>query len=204
MDLLLIGATMGIAGGLMPSSLHLIALSQVALNRWLRALFILVGLPLVIDGTLLLVTFFFYQIIPHTIAHYVAYVGGVALISFGIYALLEAGKKSHEELARSPNVTRASVSAALFAEVAAPGTWVFWLTIAGPILQEGRTKGYWHVVPFFGGTLVSYYGAAILSVWLMAWGASLHKQFNQRLFVVSNCVLLLFGVSYLVRAYFWS
>ena len=46
MDLLLIGATMGVAGGLMPSSLHLIALSQVALNRWMRALFILVGLPL--------------------------------------------------------------------------------------------------------------------------------------------------------------
>lgn len=203
MELFLIGATMGIAGGLMPSSLHLIALSQVALNRWMRALFILVGLPLMIDGTLLLVTFFFYQIIPPTIGHYVAYVGGVALILFGTYALVEAGKKSHEELARSASVTRASVSAALFAEVAAPGTWVFWLTIAGPILQEGRTKGYAHIVPFFGGSLVSYYGAAILSVWLMAWGAGLHKKFNQKLFLVSNCALIVFGISYLVRAYFW-
>ncbi len=202
MDLLLVGATMGVAGGLMPSSLHLIALSQVALNRWMRALFILVGLPLVIDGALLLVTFFFYQIIPHTIAHHVAYVGGVVLISFGIYALVEAGKKSHEELARSDSVTRASVSAALLAEVTTPGTWVFWLTIAGPILQEGHTKGYWHVVPFFGGTLVSYYGAAILAVWLMAWGASLHRQFHQKLFLVANCVLVLFGISYLVRAYY--
>ncbi len=195
---------MGVAGGLMPSSLHLIALSQVALNRWLRALFILVGLPLVIDGALLLVTFFFYQLIPHNISHYVAYVGGVVLISFGTYALIEARKKSHEELARSANVTRASVSAALFGELAAPGTWVFWLTIAGPILQEGHTKGYGHVVPFFAGSLVGYYGAAIFSVWLMAWGASLHKKFNQRLFMISNCVLVIFGISYLVRAYFWS
>lgn len=203
MELFLIGATMGIAGGLMPSSLHMIALSQVALNRWMRALFILVGLPLVIDGTLLLITFFFYQIIPQAVAHYVAYVGGVVLILFGTYALVEAGKKSREELAHSVSVTGASVSAALFGEVAAPGTWVFWLTIAGPILQEGRTKGYFHIAPFFGGTLVSYYGAAILSVWLMAWGASLHKKFNQRLFFVSNCVLILFGFSYLVRAYFW-
>jgi threonine/homoserine/homoserine lactone efflux protein len=203
MDLFLIGATMGIAGGLMPSSLHVIALSQVALNKWLRALFILVGLPLLIDGALLLVTFFFYQLIPQTIGHYIAYVGGVVLILFGTYALVEAGKKSHEELARSARVTRASVSAALFAEVAAPGTWVFWLTIAGPLLQEGRTKGYLHIAPFFGGSLVSYYGAAILSVWLMAWGAGLHKKFNQKLFFVSNCVLIVFGISYLVRAYFW-
>ncbi len=204
MDLLLIGATMGVAGGLMPSSLHLIALSQVALNRWLRALTILVGLPLIIDGALLLVTFFFYQLIPHSIAHYVAYVGGTVLICFGAYALAESQKKSQEELAKSSAVTRASVSAALLGEAAAPGTWVYWLTIAGPILQEGHTKGYWHVVPFFAGGLFSYYGAAILSVWLMAWGASLHRAFKQRLFFVSNCVLILFGVSYLVRAYFWS
>src|SRR5579863_4845399 len=164
MELFLIGATMGIAGGLMPSSLHLIALSQVALNRWMRALFILVGLPLLIDGTLLLITFFFYAFIPQSIAHDVAYVGGVVLILFGTYALVEARGKSREELAKSPQVTRASVSAALLAEVAAPGTWVFWLTIAGPILKEGRTLGYWHVVPFFGGTLISYYGAAVLAV----------------------------------------
>jgi threonine/homoserine/homoserine lactone efflux protein len=203
MDLFLIGATMGIAGGLLPSPLHLIALSQVALNRWARALMILVGLPLVLDGALLLITFFFYQLIPQTIAHYVAYVGGVVLVLFGTYALVEAGRRSHEELAESKSVTGASVSAALFGEVAAPGTWVFWLTIAGPILQEGRTKGYLHIAPFFGGSLVSYYGAAILSVWLMAWGASLHKKFNQRLFIVSNCVLIVFGISYLVRAYFW-
>src|SRR5579863_6506516 len=129
MDLLIIGATMGIAGGLMPSSLHVIALSQVALNRWMRALFILVGLPLVIDGAFLLVTFFFYQFIPQTIAHDVAYVGGVVLILFGTYALVEARNKSREELARSVSVTRASVSAALLGEAAAPGTWVFWLTI---------------------------------------------------------------------------
>ncbi|HLY60156.1 MAG TPA: LysE family transporter [Terriglobia bacterium] len=203
MDLFLIGATMGIAGGLMPSSLHLIALSQVALNRWMRALLILIGLPLVIDGALLLVTFFFYQIIPQNIAHYVAYLGGTVLILFGSYALLEARKKSHEELASSASVTRASVSAALLSEVAAPGTWVFWLTIAGPILEEGRTKGYAHIIPFFGGTVLSYYGAAILSVWLMAWGASLHKKFNQKLFMISNFVLVVFGISYLVRAYFW-
>lgn len=131
-----------------------------------------------------------------------AYGGGAVLIGFGSYALVEATKKTHEELARSSSVTRASISAALFGEVAAPGTWVFWLTIAGPLLDEGRSKGYWHVAPFFGGSLLSYYGAAILSVWLMAWGASLHKKFNQKLFFVSNCVLIVFGISYLVRAYF--
>ncbi len=201
MDLLLLGLGTGIVGGLFPSPLHLIALSQVALNRWARAIAILLGPPLVVDGGLLLVTFFFYQVVPHSIAHYVAYVGGVALIGFAGYALYETRGKSRDQMAQSSKLTYASVSVATLAELTAPGTWIYWLTIAGPIIAEGRAKGYWHVVPFFAGGLLGYYGAAIVSVWLMAWGAGLHPKINQRLFLIANLLLLLIGISYLVRAY---
>ncbi|MFB3921885.1 MAG: hypothetical protein ACE145_09195 [Terriglobia bacterium] len=201
MDLLLLGAGTGIVGGLLPSPLHLIALTQVALNRWLRAIVVLLGPPLVIDGALLLATFFFYQYIPHNIAHSVAYVGGAALLAFGTYSLVEMRGKTQDEMARSGTMSYASVSVAALAELGAPGTWIFWMTVAGPIIAEGRLKGYWHVVPFFLGSLVGYYGAAIFSTWLMAWGAGLHKQFKKHLFLVANLLLLLLGISYLVRAY---
>jgi putative Mn2+ efflux pump MntP len=191
---------MGVVGGLMPSPLHLIALTQVALDRWGRALCILCGLPLVIDNALLLLTFFFYQYIPANIAHYVAYLGGTILLFFGSYALLESRRKSQEELADSRPLTYASVSMGALAELAAPGTWVYWLTVAGPILAEGKRKGLWHVVPFFGGGLVGFYGAALFSVWVMAWGAGLHKRFKQNLFLAANVLLIILGISYLVRA----
>lgn len=202
MDLLLLGSGMGIVGGLIPSPLHLIALAQIALNRWLRAIVILVGPPLVIDGALLVVTFFFYQYVPHDIAHYVAYVGGIALLAFGSYSLVELHRRGQEEMAQSVALSYASVTVAALAELGAPGTWIYWLTIAGPIIAEGRQRGYWHVVPFFAGSLVGYYGAAIFSTWLMAWGAGLHKQFKRHLFLVANALLVLLGLSYLVRAYF--
>jgi hypothetical protein len=57
------------------------------------------------------------------------------------------------------------------------------------------------VGPFFAGSFVGYYGAAILSVGLMAWGAGLHKKFEQRLFLLANLLLVVLGISYLVRAY---
>ena len=193
---------MGIVGGLITSPLHLIALAQVALNRWLRAILILVGPPLVADGALLLVTFFFYQYVPRGIAHDVAYVGGVVLIGFAVYSLVEMRAKTQAQMAGSSSLTYAGVMAATLAEVAAPGTWIYWLTIAGPILSEGRQQGYWHIVPFFAGGLVGFYGAAIFAVWLLAWGAGLHKQFKKHLFLVANVLLLLLGVSYLARAYF--
>jgi hypothetical protein len=202
MDLLVLGAGMGIVGGLLPSPLHVIALAQVALNRWMRALGILLGPPLVVDGALLVVTFFFYRYVPHSIAHDVAYIGGLVLIGFASYALAEMRRRSQAEMADSAALTYASVSVATLAELTAPGTWIYWLTVAGPVLAEGRVKGYGHIVPFFAGGLVGYYGAAILSVWLMAWGASLHKQFKRRLFLIANLLLLIMGISYLLRAYF--
>ena len=202
MDLLLLGLGMGVVGGLIPSPIHLIALTQVALNRWLRAIAILLGPPLAIDGALLVMTFFFYQYVPHSIAHYVAYLGGTALLGFGTYSLVQLRRRSQEELSKSVTLSYASVTVAALAELGAPGTWIYWLTIAGPILAEGRLKGYWHVTPFFLGGLVGYYGAAIFSTWLMAWGAGLHKQFKKHLFLAANLLLLVLGFSYLARAYF--
>jgi len=201
MDLLILGAGMGIVGGLLPSPLYMISLTQVALGRWLRAIFVMIVPPLVVDGVLLFVTFFFFRLIPLGIAHYVAYGGGVVLISFATYSLWESRHKTPQEMAGSATLTYASVSVATLAEVAAPGTWVYWLTVAGPILAEGRQHGYWHVVPFFVGGGVGFYGAAVFSVWLLAWGAGLHKRFKQHLFLAANVLLLLMGISYLVRAY---
>ena len=201
MDLLLLGTGMGLVGGLIPSSLHLIALTQVALDRWWRALLVLVGAPLVIDGALLAFTFFFYKLIPPSIATTAAYAGGVILVSYGGYSLFERRRQGEEKVAQSAGMTYASVSVALLAQLTAPGTWIYWLTLAGPLLAEGRVKGYWTVVPFFAGSLVGFYGATIFSVWLLAWGAKLHRYFHKHLFLVANVLLILLGISYLLRAY---
>jgi hypothetical protein len=201
MELLILGAGMGIVGGLVPSPLHMIALSQVALGRWGRAMKVLIGAPLLVDGCLLLITCLFYRFIPPGIAHYVAYVGGAALIGFASYSLWQLRFKTPHEMAESTTLSYASLSVALLAEVASPGTWVYWLTVAGPILAEGRQRGYAHVVPFFLGGLVGFYGAALFTLCLLAWGAGLHKKFKQHLFLAANILLLLMGISYLVRAF---
>jgi len=201
MELFILGAGMGIVGGLFPNPLHMIALTQVALGRWGRAIFVLLGPPLVVDGAFLLVTLFFYSWIPFGIVHYIAYVGGAVVIGFATYALWGMRRTTEEALANSAVYTFAGVAVATLAEVAAPGTWVYWITIAGPILAEGRAHGYGHVVPFFAGSVVGYYGAAIFSTAVMAWGAGLHKRFKQHLILAANILLLLMGASYLLRAY---
>jgi hypothetical protein len=201
MDLLLLGAGMGIVGGILPNPLHMIALAEAAFGRWGRALFVLTGPPLLVDAAFLFVILFFFRFIPLGMAHDVAYVGGVFLIGYAGYSLWELRRKTPEEMAKSAGFTIAGVTVATLAEVAAPGTWIYWITVAGPILAEGRAHGYGHVLPFFIGGLVGYYGAEICSTFLLAWGAGLHKRFKQHLYLAANLLLLLMGISYLVRAY---
>jgi hypothetical protein len=201
MDLFILGAGMGVVGGLMPNPLQMIALAQVAIGRWGRAIFVLIVPPLIVDAALLLVTLFFFHFISLGIVHYVGYLGGLVLVGFGGYSLWEMHHKTQEEMANSAAFTLVGISVATLAEVGAPGTWIYWLTIAGPILAEGRTHGYGHVIPFFAGGLVGYYGGAVFSTGLVAWGAGLYKRLQQHLFLAANILLLCMGVSYLVRTY---
>jgi hypothetical protein len=53
------------------------------------------------------------------------------------------------------------------------------------------------------GGLFGYYGASVVALRVLAWGASLHKRFHERLFLAANVLLFILGVSYLVWAYFW-
>jgi hypothetical protein len=179
----------------------MIALAQAALGRWGRALFVLMVPPLGVDAAFLVLTFFFFRFISFGIVHYIAYVGGCVLIVYAGYSLWELRRKAPDEIANSGAFTVTSVSVATLAEIATPGNWIFWATIVGPILAEGRVRGYVHVAPFFVGSLVGYYGASVFSTWLLVWGAGLHKRFKQHLFLVANLLLLLMGISYLVHAY---
>lgn len=192
---------MGVAGGMLPTPLHLIALTQMTLRRRVRAAWILVAPPTVIDAVFLLITYFFYQLIPPRIAHDMAYAGGAALIGFGIYLMWERPGKGAEKKDYSWKLSYGSLTLATLVEAGAPGTWVYWLTIAGPIIAEGRIDGYWRIVPFFAGSLVGYYGASFLSVWVLAWGAGAHKRFRQALFLAANTLLIALGALYIARAY---
>jgi hypothetical protein len=201
MDLLILGAGMGVVGGMLPNPLQMIALTQVALGRWGRALFVLLVPPIVVDAAFLFVTFFFFRFIPLGIIHYVAYVGGVVLIGFASHTLWELRHRAGENGVKTPDYSFSAVVVATFAEVTAPGTWIYWLTVAGPILAEARVHGYWHVVPFFAGGMGGYYGSEVVSTGLMSWGAGLHKAFKKHLILIANVLLLLIGISYIVRAY---
>lgn len=193
---------MGFVGGLLPTPLHLIAVTQMTLKNWVRAAWILVAPVTLVDAVFFLIAYFFYQIIPPSIAHYTSYAGGTALAGFGAYLLWENPRTRPEKKEYSWKLSYGSLTLATLVEASAPGTWVYWLAIAGPIIAEGRVEGYWSILPFFVGSLIGYYGASFLSVWLMAWGAGAHKKFRRLMFVGANVLLIVLGALFIAREYF--
>ena len=115
MDLLIMGAGMGVVGGMLPNPLQMIALTQVAIGRWGRAIFVLIVPPLVADAGFLFMTLFFFRFIPLGIVHYVGYVGGVVLLAFASYSLFELHRKTQEEMANSAAFTFAGATTASIA-----------------------------------------------------------------------------------------
>lgn len=202
MELFFLGLGMGVVGGLVPTPLHLIAVTQITLERWARAAWVLVGPPTAVDAVFFLIAYFSYQLIPPTIARYTAYAGGAALISFGAYLLGARQGKNPERKDHSWHLTYGSLTVATLVEAGAPGTWVYWLTIAGPVIAEGRVEGYWRILPFFAGSLAGYYGVSFLSVWLMAWGSGAHRRIRKLLFLSANILLIVLGALYIAHAYF--
>lgn len=201
MDLLILGAGMGVVGGILPNPLQVIALTQAALGRWGRAIFVLTVPSLVVDNAFLFMTLLFFRLIPLGVVRYIACAGGLLVTGFAVHGLWDLRRKRQEKSANPAGYTLASVSVATLAEATAPGTWIYWLTIAGPILVEGRSHGYGHVVPFFVGGLLGYYGGAVGSTCFLAWVAGLREAFRRYLLLAANVILLLIGISYLVRAY---
>jgi len=203
MSLLILGAGLGMVGGFLPSPLRIIAFGQAVLGRWWRALLVLLGPPLVIDGAFLVFAWACLRFVPLSFVHWVAYVGGAGLIVYAVYSLWRATGWSSGAGVIGPGpseFTVRDVSLASSAEVLTPGNWIYWITVVGPILAEARTQGYLRVAPFFAGGLAGYYGASIGSTWLLAWGAGSYSRLANRLVVLGYGLLLVMGMYYFVRA----
>ena len=97
MQLFLLGLGMGFVGGLLPTPLHLIAVTQMTLKNWVRAVWVLTAPVTLVDAVFFLIAYFFYQLIPPHIAHYISYAGFCVNESRCAYLLRENTRKGGKQ-----------------------------------------------------------------------------------------------------------
>ena len=78
--------------------------------------------------------------------------------------------------------------------------WRCHLSLDLAISPHPRVYARWYPI-FAGGLLGIFRGRRAFYPGLMAWGAGLHKAFKKNLILIASLLLLVIGISYLLRAY---
>lgn len=188
------GLVLGAAAAAQPGPLQAFLLSLVSRNGWRRALPAAFA-PLISDGPILLLVLLVLVRLPDWLLSILQLAGGVFLLylAWGAWSTFRNGRVEMLP-AQGQEAAHTGVLQAAAMNFLSPAPYLFWATIAGPILLEG-----WRQEPSFGLAFLSgFYGALIggLMVFITIFGAAggLDPRINRGLGAVSALALLGFGL----------
>lgn len=188
---LLQGLTLGGAAAVQPGPFQAYLLSQTLRNGWVRTL-PAVFAPLISDGPIIALVLLILTQTPDWFLILLRVVGGLFLLylAWGAYkGMGETAVLDHAADSGQQSLFKAALMNAL-----SPNPYIFWATIAGPILIEGWRHSAMSGVSF----LLGFYGVLIGGfagfVALFALTKQLDARLNQLLNGVSAVALLLFGL----------
>ncbi len=132
-------------------------------------------------------------------SHYIAMVGGLALIAFGL--LTVKGSRNASLVSASENRTGNPYLAGILTSAANPYFWVWWLSVGSALVIDGLRGG----LVLAGLFMIGHWGADF--GWYMLVSASLDKGKSilseanyKRLLAICGGFLVFFGLYYLTRA----
>ena len=200
LPLLLQGLVLGATAAAQPGPFQAFLLSLIARGGWKTALPAAFA-PLISDGPILVLVLLVLTRMPGWVLSMLQIGGGVFLLylAWGAWRSFRHGSAIERggELAIAGDVRTNILKAALM-NFLSPSPYIFWATVAGPILVEA-----WRVRPAYGaGFLLGFYaaliGGLILFIVVFAGAGRLDGRVNRALGLLSAVGLLGFGVYQLV------
>lgn len=188
---LLQGLGYGWAAAAQPGPFQAYLLSQTLRNGWRRTVWAALA-PLLSDGPIVLLMVLLLTQTPDWFLTLLRLGGGVFLL----YLAWGAWRASQTTVVDQPSLTvpEQGIFKAALINALSPGPYIFWATVAGPILLEG-----WRRSPAFGITFIlGFYGTLIGGfvgfVTLFAIAGRLDRRFSRALGLTSVALLAGFGI----------
>ncbi len=190
---LLRGLILGATAAAQPGPFQAFLLSLIARNGWRRALPAAFA-PLLSDGPILLVVLLVLTRLPERFLSILQMAGGLFLL----YLAWGAWRSFRRGLAADPaaggEVMRGGIVKAALMNALSPSPYIFWATIAGPILIAG-----WRESPALGLAFVLGFYVAIvggLALFILGVGAAgrVEPRINRALGAISAVALFAFGL----------
>jgi len=186
------GLVYGFAAAAQPGPLQTYIISQAIARGWRRALPTALA-PLISDGPIIAICLFILSQIPIWFERFLHLAGGLFIL-FLAYGAYKSWKSYDTNMPPEESGTTQSVFKAALTNLLAPGAYLFWSFVTGPVLLQG-----WRQTPIYVfGFLASFYGAMILSlcaiILVFSMARHLGSKFNHTLLGISVIALFGFGL----------
>ncbi len=186
------GIGYGFAAAVQPGPLQTYLISQALMKGWQKSLPAAFA-PLLSDGPIITLCLLVLSQVPSWLQRFLYLAGGmfVLYLAYGAY---RSWKNFDPHLPALETKPGQSLLNAALTNLLAPGAYLFWTLVTGPILIRG-----WREAPSFGmGLLLGFYVTMILSLCgiIVLFGAArqLGPKVNRALLGISAIALFCFGM----------
>ncbi|RMH00704.1 MAG: hypothetical protein D6706_03250 [Chloroflexi bacterium] len=186
------GLGLGFAAAAQPGPLLMFLLAQTTLFGWRRAV-VAAFAPLLSDGPIVALMLFLLTRLPLEMVRVLQVVGGGYLLFLGWNVFRELRHVALDTAVSAPSARQSILKAALV-NLLSPNPYLFWGTVAGPILLNG-----WQQSPLTGTSFVFAFYAGLIGVFVFfvvtfALVGQVSGRLLQRMGQVSAVLLFGFGL----------
>jgi threonine/homoserine/homoserine lactone efflux protein len=196
-EILAMAFTIGLTGALAPGPTLVATVNSSLKSGWTAG-------PKVALGHALVELFVFLLIVlglaaaAQQYSHFIAVLGGLALIAFGL--LTVKGSKKASLTASASNTAQNPYLAGVLTSAANPYFWIWWLSIGSAMVIDGLRGGLILASLFMIGHWGADFGWYTLVSASLDKGRSVLSEVNyQRILALCGCFLIVFGLYYLTR-----
>jgi threonine/homoserine/homoserine lactone efflux protein len=187
---LLQGLSLGLSAAASPGPFQAFILGKTVKNGWKQTLPAVLA-PLISDGPIITLMVLVLTRLPEGVLRLIQFAGGLFVLylawkSFQAYF--------HFQPVDSPVETRQTLWQAVVTNFLAPGPYIFWSLLAGPVLVKGWQETPVHGVAFLLGFYFAMLSGLVLLVVLFSAARQLGPRVSRLLLGISALALLGFGM----------
>lgn len=189
---ILLGAGYGFAAAVQPGPLQTYLISQALMKGWRKSLASALA-PLFSDGPIIALCLLVLSQVPAWLQR-ILYIAGGLFVLYLAYGTYQTWKRFDSHLLNTETKSRQSLMRAALTNLLAPGAYIFWTLVTGPILIRG-----WRETPINGvSLLLGFYVTMIVSLGaiIIVFGSArqMGPQVNRALLGISAIALSCFGL----------
>lgn len=193
---LLQGLGFGLAAASQPGPLQTYLITQALARGWKKSLVNALA-PLVSDGPIILLCVSILRQVPDWFQRFL-YLGGGAFILYLAYGAFKSWRDFDVNAPR-PQSKISGLPKAAMVNALAPGAYIFWTLVTGPILVRGWREAPAHGIVFLTGFYTAMVGTLTAIIIVFGAASNLGPKVNRALLGVSSLALFGFGLYQLWR-----